>query len=219
MKKILIVDDQPENVKLLKERLTRENYEIISAFDGNSAIELAAEQSPDLILLDVMMPKMSGYSVCEVLSKGEKTRTIPVILVTALTNPEDLRRGFEAGAFDYIKKPVNKIELLARVNSALRFSEFNSMLLDLEKAKTYTATILRTKHDLNQPLTKINLAVSAIAREAKGKDFSRDVVQKKLDVIDDAARSIIELLEKLSSIKKPEITDYVNDLKILKIDG
>src|SRR5210317_1687645 len=111
MKRILVIDDLPENVLMLKDRLEHEGYEVLTAYNGRSGIEKAQAEVPDLILLDVMMPDINGFEVCKTLVSDGRTSDIPIILVTAKTDPEDIKEGLDAGAYDYIKKPINKIEL------------------------------------------------------------------------------------------------------------
>jgi DNA-binding response OmpR family regulator len=217
-KKILIVDDQPDNVFILQDRLQREGYSILTAYDGPGCIEKAEEGLPDLILLDVMMPGMSGFDVCEKLVKNPKTTNIPIILVTALTDIDDVKQGLQVGAFDYIKKPYNRAELIARINSALKFSETSKVLLELEKINTFTATVVTANHEIKQPLTLINLSTAAINREIGKDDVNRDTISKRVEFIDNATKEIIRVLEKLSAIKNPVITDYVNDLKMVDLD-
>ena len=123
MKRILVIDDLPENVFMLQDRLEHEGYEVLTAYDGQSGIDKAINELPDLILLDVMMPDITGIEVCKTLVNNPLTKSIPIILVTAKSGAEDTKEGLEAGAFDYIKKPFNRIELMARVNSALKLSD------------------------------------------------------------------------------------------------
>jgi DNA-binding response OmpR family regulator len=111
MKRILVIDDLPENVFMLQDRLEHEGYEVLTAYDGSTGIEKAVLELPDLILLDVMMPDITGIEVCKTLVENSKTKNIPIILVTAKSGAEDTKEGLEAGAFDYIKKPFNRIEL------------------------------------------------------------------------------------------------------------
>ena len=217
MKKILVVDDQKDNVFVLEERLTREGFEVLSAFDGPTCLTLASEESPDLILLDVMMPGMSGFEVCKKLSTNEETKLIPVLLVTALTEAEDLKEGFQAGAFDYIKKPFNRIELIARIKSALSFRESQKVMLEIEKVQTYAATVITANHEIKQPLTLINLSTAAINRELRKDELSKEVVNKRVTFIEEATKDIISVLNKLSSIKVPVLTDWVNDLKVVDL--
>jgi len=217
MKRILVIDDYPDNVFFLQDRLEREGYEVIKAYDGGMGIQKAFEEKPDLILLDVMMPDISGFDVCKKLSASEETNLIPIILLTALTDAEDIKTGLQAGAFDYIKKPFNKTELIARISSALRFSEMNKLLVEIEKIKTYAATVVTANHEIKQPLTLINLSTAAIRREIVKDEISSEMVLKRLDFIENAAKDILSVLEKLGSIKKPVITPYVNNLNIVDL--
>ena len=217
MKKILVVDDQKDNVFVLEERLTREGFEVLSAYNGPTCLTLASEESPDLILLDVMMPGMSGFEVCKKLSTNEETKLIPVLLVTALTEAEDLKEGFQAGAFDYIKKPFNRIELIARIKSALSFRESQKVMLEIEKVQTYAATVITANHEIKQPLTLINLSTAAINRELRKDELSKEVVNKRVTFIEEATKDIISVLQKLSSIKVPVLTNWVNDLKVVDL--
>ncbi len=217
MKRILIIDDYPDNVFLLQDRLEREGFEVIKAYHGETGIQKAVEEKPDLILLDIMMPDISGFDVCKILTTNQETKLIPIILLTALTEADSLKQGLLAGAFDYIKKPFNRTELIARINSALRFSETNKILLEVEKIKTYAATVVTANHEIKQPLTLINLSTAAIRREISRPDFSNEVILKRIEFIENAAKDIINVLDKLGSIKKPVITPYVNDLNIIDL--
>lgn len=219
MKKILVIDDYPDNVFLLQDRLEHEGFEVIKAYDGEMGIQKAINEKPDLILLDIMMPGVSGYDVCKTLSSKDETKLIPIILLTALTEADNLRAGLQAGAFDYIKKPFNKTELIARINSALRFSETNKFLIEIEKIKTFAATVTTANHEIKQPLTLINLSTTAIRRELTKENPSNEVILKRVEFIENAARDIIKVLEKLGSIKKPVITPYVNNLNIIDLNS
>ncbi len=118
--RILVVDDILPNVKLLEAKLTAEYFDVVTADDGPTALEIAGAETPDLILLDVMMPGMDGFEVCERLKADPKTRHIPVVMVTALSDVNDRVRGLKAGADDFLSKPVNDIALFARVRSLAR---------------------------------------------------------------------------------------------------
>jgi PleD family two-component response regulator len=122
-KKVLVVDDEPHIVKAIRFYLEDEDFEVLTATEGGEALELAEKHQPDLIILDVMMPCMDGFEVCRELRLRSRTRLIPVILLTARESVEDKVRGFELGADDYVTKPFNNRELLARVKSRIRRSE------------------------------------------------------------------------------------------------
>jgi putative two-component system response regulator len=130
---ILIADDIESNRALLTEILSAERYRIVHAEDGDEAMELLEGGEVDLALLDVMMPHRSGFAVCRELKSNPDTRLIPVVLVTSLTASEDRMQGIESGADDFINKPVNREELLARVRSLLKLKQFTD---ELEHAET-----------------------------------------------------------------------------------
>ena len=118
--KILVVDDENYILHILDFSLGAEGYEVITAEDGEEAVRKAKEHKPDLVVLDVMMPKMSGFEVCRKLKGESATAEIPVMMVTALNELGDIERGVEAGTDEFLSKPVNKLELLTRVKSLLR---------------------------------------------------------------------------------------------------
>ena len=216
--KILVVDDSKDNVIILRERLENEGFAVQTAYSGKEAIEKSLIEKLDLILLDVMMPEMSGFETCKIIVDNEKTRDIPIILLTALVEPNDIKEGFQAGAYDYIKKPFNKIELIARINSALRFRETNKLILEIEKINTFAASVVTTNHEIKQPLTLINLSVAALKREVGKEELAKDSIQRRISIIENAAKDISRFLEVYSSIKKPVLTDYLNNLKMIDIN-
>ena len=116
---ILVADDEEDLRELVTYRLSRSGYNVIGAEDGQEALELAAERTPDLMVLDVMMPKLDGYELTRRVRAEAALRSIPVILLTARSQESDIDRGFEVGADDYLKKPFNPDELVARVRAVL----------------------------------------------------------------------------------------------------
>lgn len=131
---VLIVDDNAQNVELLQAFLESLPVKIVTAFDGVEALAAVKEHNPDLLLLDVMMPRMSGFQVCRKLKNDPATRDIQVLMVTALSELGDVEQAAECGTDDFISKPVNKFELLTRVKSLLRVRHLKS---ELERALTY----------------------------------------------------------------------------------
>jgi adenylate cyclase len=138
--KILIVDDDPHNVELLQAYLTgMADYEVVVARDGMEALEQVKAESPDLILLDIMMPRMDGYQVCSRLKADQSTQFIPVVMVTALRGTEERIQALEVGADDFLSKPFNIYELLARVKSLVRIKHLHD---ELEKKNALLFNIL-----------------------------------------------------------------------------
>src|SRR5580693_6409480 len=157
--RILVVDDQPINVQLLKRKLEREKLEVLTANNGLEALEQVKNHKPDLILLDLMMPDMDGLEVCQRLQASSETRSIPVIFVTARPTKESKLEGLNLGAVDYITKPIDLDETLARVQTQLRFAAINREIIDLQhrlsearRAATIGAVTQGIAHNLNNLL-------------------------------------------------------------------
>ncbi len=125
---ILVVDDDQQNLELVQAYLEDIECETVAARDGIEALELVAAARPDLILLDVMMPKMSGFEVCRRLKNDPDTSTIPVIMVTALNEFGDIERGIDSGTDDFVSKPINKLELLTRIRTMLKLKHLTDRL-------------------------------------------------------------------------------------------
>ena len=116
---ILVADDEEDLRELVSYRLSRSGYEVVEAVDGQEAFELATERTPDLMVLDVMMPRLDGYELTRRVREQDSLRSVPVILLTARSQETDVSRGFDVGADDYLKKPFNPDELVARVRAVL----------------------------------------------------------------------------------------------------
>jgi diguanylate cyclase (GGDEF)-like protein len=125
---VLIVDDVPKNLQVLGTILSKENYRIAAANNGEQAIAIANDALPDLILLDIMMPGLNGYEICTKLKSISKTKEIPVVFLTAKIETEDVTKGFKAGAVDYVTKPFNSFELLARVKTHVELKTSRDLL-------------------------------------------------------------------------------------------
>ena len=131
---ILVVDDNPQNLELLQAYLEDLQCKVISAVDGIEGMEAVARDNPDLILLDIMMPRMSGFEVCRRLKEDPASADIPVVMVTALNELGDIERAVAAGTDDFLSKPINKLELLTRVKSLLRVRHLQG---ELERTLAY----------------------------------------------------------------------------------
>ena len=164
---ILVVDDEVENRMLLEAILVAQGYQVVTAADGLEALAKVGAEAPDLILLDVMMPGMDGFEVCRKLKADPATWFIPVVIVTALTEREDRIQGIEAGADDFLSKPVHRWELTARTKSLLRLKALRDdlqqsyqRLRELEELRDRLIDLLI--HDLKGPLTSLLLQVELL---------------------------------------------------------
>ena len=178
--KILIVDDVVSNVLLLKILLTNEKFQVCTASNGNQCIEQAKKEKPDLILLDVMMPDISGFDTAVILKKDPETMEIPIIFLTALNSPADLVKGFQVGANDFLTKPFNKEELVMRVMHQIQLVAAKRIIVqqNIELKRTISN---RDKmysviaHDLRSPMASIrmvlNLAVNVVSPESVGEEI------------------------------------------------
>lgn len=153
---ILVVDDQPQNIELLEAHLTPQGYEIKTATNGEDALKIIAGHAIDLILLDVMMPGMDGFEVTREIRKMDGFRQLPIILVTALKESEDRVRGIDAGCDDFLTKPIDKMELLARVRSLLKVKDYNDLISRYQKE--LEIDVAKRTDELKQALDKLKSA-------------------------------------------------------------
>ncbi|MFC2072631.1 response regulator [Chloroflexota bacterium] len=172
-KKILVVDDERKIVDILKAYLERDGYQVITAYDGRSALELARRDSPDLIILDLMIPEVSGWDVCRELRKESD---VPVIMLTARDDTTDKIIGLELGADDYVTKPFDPKEIISRVRAVLRRSEGKVVLKAILKVGDIiidTEKRLVRRSDRNIELTPIEFDLLRVLAENIGRVYSR----------------------------------------------
>jgi len=217
MSKILIIDDDVNFIEYMNKKLTKENFEVSFTNISINAINLVKKEKPDLILLDIIMPEISGIEICKSITSDPQTSNIPVIFITGKISPEDVQTGFQAGAYDYIKKPIDSLEFLARIRSALKFREAQKLVIETEILKTFAATVVTANHKIKQPLTLINLSLSAIKREISKDEISSEAIMKRLSYIENAVNEINDVLKQLTSVEKPKISNYLNDIKMIDV--
>lgn len=212
---VFIVDDSPVSSKIISRMLKKNSdYYSVKIWDGPECIKKAKEVKPDLILLDIQMPGMNGIEVCKVLRKDEQTYDIPVIFVTASTDNETLKEAFESGGTDYVRKPVNKIELLARIKSVLIQKKLEKRLMEKEKLNGVLEMAGGICHDLNQPMQVVS-GYSELLLMDMGKENSAYPYIKMIKEQTDEMGSITR---KLMRITKYETKDYIEGSRIIDID-
>ena len=214
--KVLIVDDVVSNVLLLKILLTNEKFQVCTASNGKDCIEISRKEHPDLILLDVMMPDLNGFDTAVILKKGEDTKDIPIIFLTALNTPQDLVHGFQVGASDFLTKPFNKEELVMRVTQQISLvaakriieqqnQELRATLNNRDKMYSVIA------HDLRSPMASIrmvlNLVVASTSPETVGEE-----IYNLLDQANRESEEVHDLLDNLLKWTKSQ-TGRLNVVK------
>ncbi|ADK83082.1 hybrid sensor histidine kinase/response regulator [Sediminispirochaeta smaragdinae] len=191
--RILIVDDVYRNIQLAGAILKQENFHFSFATDGNTALRVAREGGVDLILLDIMMPDLDGFSVCSLLKENPETADIPVIFLTAKNDTESIVRGFDLGAVDYLTKPFQAAELLARVRTHVHLRITERKLKEANAAKDRFFSIIA--HDLRSPFTAL-LGVSQYLRDGID-ELSPETAKELIGGIHTASKNAFDLLENL----------------------
>jgi len=190
---ILIVDDVPKNIQIVAKFLTDEGYSLFFAQSGEAALRQIKTRPFDLILLDIMMPVMDGFEVCSEIKKNEDTKDIPVIFLTAKSDEQSLSKGFSLGGVDYVTKPFNPNELLARVKNHIKLRQHEKELQNLNKTKDLLLSVI--SHDLKTPFYNIMSLGEMLLNNYEG---CTDSVKKEiLSNIVSSSRSSYNLLDNL----------------------
>ena len=229
--KILVIEDNQENIDILSYFLKPLGYQVLTAMDGEEGLKLAQQENPHIILLDIMLPKLDGFAVCERIKSDPSTKFIPIIMITALKDLKDKIRSLEAGADDFISKPFENIELLARVKSLLRLKEYHDQLQDknLQLAKTNDTLLQMDKfkedltnlivHDMKNPLFVIqgNLQMMEMTMGSMSIENLKKYTNRIERGVQQLLRMVVNLLD-ISRIKDGTLTlkrDVTNFNKII----
>lgn len=211
--RVLVVDDILPNVKLLEAKLTSEYYDVLTATSGQEALEKVKVDNPDIILLDVMMPGMDGFEVCKIIKSDPIYAHIPVVMVTALTDASDRVRGLEAGADDFLSKPLNDVALMARVRSLARLK----MTVDEWRARETTASQLgvidETPTVMSEPVENANILI------VEDLDFEHEKMSKTLEVDKDNVVVVSNGPEAMEQVAKQDFDLLIVSLNLESEDG
>lgn len=211
---ILIVDDIGENLQVLGNILSKEGFETSFALSGKQALSVVEDTLPDLILLDISMPGMDGFEVCRILKKEERTKSIPIIFLTAKTEIDNMVHGFSLGADDYVTKPFNTLELLARVRAHVELKKSRDLIVEQnKKLSKVVEQLYKNNEELNKLIASKDKFFSIIAHDLKGpvgnlnsflnfmtsqyENISKEEFKKDLSLLENASQKIKDLLENL----------------------
>ena len=213
--KILIVDDTVDTVELLRKRFRAEGYETVEAYDGEEALDKVAETHPDLVILDVMMPKLDGFGVCRRLKENPATRTMPVLMLTAKTEVPDKIQGLDTGADDYLTKPFDYKELSARVRSLLNKKMANEELAEKEKAEALDQMVDEVSHEVRNPLVAIGGFARRVLKNMAADDKNRpymEIILRNVASLERMVTALIELKSATVAYREPEdIHDIIRE--------
>jgi len=204
--KILIVDDAIDTVELLKKRFRSEGYDTEEAYNGEEGLQKVQEYTPDLIVLDIMMPKIDGYEVCQRLKADEKTKYIPVLMLTAKGEIEHKVKGLDIGADDYLAKPFDYKELSARIRSLLTTKAAHEKKVEVEKSGALEQMMDQVAHEIRNPLTSIGGFARKVYNKLPEGDPNRqymDMIIKDVTVLESMIKQLIELKSMSISMRAP----------------
>ncbi len=202
--KILVVDDNVDNVELLTKRLRAAGYRTCEAFDGEQALKKIASEDPDLVILDVMMPKLDGYEVCRRLKTAERTRMLPVLMLTAKREVPDKIKGLDTGADDYITKPFNPQELMARVRSLLARRSAEERRFTEERLDALGQMAEGVAHEVRNPM----VAIGGFARRIRDRLPEDSPLREYADRILKEVRRLESMVEEIVRFKTLMISPY-----------
>lgn len=211
---ILVVDDDPIGIKLITAFLEDAGYATLTATDGHKGLDCAAQEVPDLILMDIRMPDLDGISACRQLKRISELDSVPVVFVTATADDTTLEQAFKAGGSDYVRKPVNRVELLARVRSALAQCEAVEKKAEKEKLKAALETAGGVCHKLNQPLQYVLGAIQIMMMDVGDKDANF----QQLDKIREKVEQMGQITANMAKITRYHTRAHSGGQHILDID-
>lgn len=217
MSKILVVDDDPNIALLIKMTLSKNpKYNIDMAYSGEQALDKIAEDKPDLILLDIMMPGIDGFEACRRIKANDETKFIPVIMITAKREMGDKLHGMDVGANDYITKPFNPEELQARVAAHLRIKSLEKELSEKKELEAVLKMSVTLQHEINNPLTGV-IGNAELLRDWK--EMTEDEVSRAVADILALSMRIKDIVKKMSRLSKVVSTQYMPGSEMIDIES
>lgn len=215
--RIMLVDDDYDVVEMNRSFLEGLGYLISYAYDGEECIEKLAKEKVDLLILDIRLPGIDGFEVCRQIRANPNTSRLGVIMLTAKKAVQDKVTGLEVGADDYLTKPFDMPELLARVKAQLRLRELQEKLIEMEKVATIGQMAITLSHEVSNPLTSIIWHTRLLQEELQNNQNVPESSLVSLETIIEDAHRIEKALKRLRQISKPVVTDYTSDAKMIDL--
>ena len=215
--RILVIEDDLVHRTVIDNILRDEGYEVITAEDGGVGVEKVFEEMPDLVITDIRMPVKDGYTVCRELRDNERTKYLPVVILTANHSPEDLVYGFEQGAFDYILKPFENQELMARVNAAIKFKELRDELIHERQKSMLFELAGAAAHELNQPLTVLKTTSYLLKEKYQKKQLNEDDFIKYIERMEFSISRMGKIIGKMDRLEEYKTRDYTMGTRIINL--
>ena len=214
--KILIVEDDRDTCFILEKLLSKNKFEVKSVYNGKEALEIIDSFSPKVILADWTMPVMDGLELCDIVKKNEKYKIIYFIILTARTSLRDRVTGLDIGADDFLVKPFENQELIARLRSGIRIFDLQNELKTVEHSKAVIEIACTIGHKINNPLNSLTLALENLKDEMK--DRIDNNLQEEFLTINKSLQRINDLIKQLTHLENPEVINYTDDSKMIKLD-
>ncbi len=214
--KILVVEDEKDTRFILEKLLTRNNYEVVTAVNGEDALEVLKTFSPKVILADWTMPVLDGLALCNILKGDEKYKSIYFIILTARSSLKDRIMGLDIGADDFLVKPVENQELLARIRSGIRIYNLQNELKDAEHNKAVIEMACTIGHKINNPLSSLVLSLKTIENELSEEEKSK--LSDELKTINESVERINKFVQQLIYLQNPQLIDYIDENRMIKTD-
>ncbi len=217
MNRILVVDDDPANLFLMKQLLTSKGFEVITVGDPYQVMDQVRSVAPDMILLDIMMPGKDGITLLRELKSLKETESIPVIMVTARDDSQMLATALNAGASDYVRKPVDTVELMARIDGVLKLKQYADELRRLDQLRVVREMVGTVCHNFNQPITALGTYLNVLSQYVAG-DRETDL-NDLLTKMDLAMKELVALIEKLRGITRYRSVDVLPGIRIVDMES
>jgi sigma-B regulation protein RsbU (phosphoserine phosphatase) len=214
--KILVVEDERDTRFILEKLLTKNNFEVITANNGQEALKLLETFTPKVILADWTMPIMDGLELCNQIKNNEKLKIIYFIILTARTSLRDRVTGLDVGADDFLMKPIENQELVARIRSGIRIFNLQRELKTIEHSKAVVELACTIGHKINNPLSSLKLAMNNLMESSSAK--SSDQAAEDFEIMKQAIERIQTFVQQLTHLENPQIINYSDDTNMIKLD-